>query len=113
MRMFCYYYDEAKQAYFETSYWAMKKIEGTTEFLRRKSKLYKNNQGKTRMQIVVKGSHQGFRRYPMGTGNHSCLLRGDYESMSHQGNKEAIASLDKIKLNIGNEVVKVYVSDIE
>lgn len=69
MRMFCYYYDEAKQAYFETSYWAMKEIEGTTEFLRRKSKLYKNNQGKTRMQIVVKGSHQGFRRYPMGTGN--------------------------------------------
>lgn len=57
MRMFCYYYDEAKQAYFETSYWAMKEIEGTTEFLRRKSKLYKNNQGKTRMQIVVKGSH--------------------------------------------------------
>lgn len=33
--------------------------------------------------------------------------------MSHQGNKEAIASLDKIKLNIGNDVVKVYVSDIE
>lgn len=113
MRMFCYYYDEVKQGYFETSYWAMKEIEGTTEFLRRKSKLYKNNHGKTQMQIVVKGSHQGFRRYPMGTGNHSCLSRGDYESMSHQGNKEAIASLDKIKLNIGNDVVEVYVSDIE
>ena len=28
MRMFCYYYDEAKQGYFETSYWAMKEIEG-------------------------------------------------------------------------------------
>lgn len=111
--MFCYYYDEAYQSYFETSYWAMKEIEGTTEFLRRKSNLYKDDHGKTKMQIVVKGSHQGFRRFPMGTGNHLCSSRGDYESVSHQGNKEAIASLNEIKLNIGNETVLVYVGNIE
>ena len=113
MRMFCYYYDEAYQSYFETSYWAMKEIEGTTEFLRRKSNLYKDDHGKTKMQIVVKGSHQGVRRFPMGTGNHLCSSRGDYESVSHQGNKEAIASLNEIKLNIGNETVLVYVGNIE
>lgn len=68
----------------------MKEIEGTTEFLRRKSNLYKDEHGKTKMQIVVNGLYQGFRRHPIGTGNHTCLSRGDYESVSHQGNKEAI-----------------------
>ena len=111
--MFCFYYDEVKQSYYGTNFWAMKEIEGTTEFLRRKSNLYKDEHGKTKMQIVVNGLHQGFRRHPIGTGNHTCLSRGDYESVSHQGNKEAIASLKEIKLNIGNENVVIYVRNVE
>lgn len=91
----------------------MKEIEGTTEFLRRKSQLYKDEQGKTKMQIVAKGLHQGFRRHPIGAGNHTCSSRGDHESLSHQGNKEAIASLKEIKLNIGNDTVVIYVRNIE
>ena len=62
---------------------------------------------------MVNGLHQGFRRHPIGTGNHTCLSRGDYESVSHQGNKEAIASLKEIKLNIGNENVVIYVRNVE
>lgn len=69
LRLFCFYYDEAHQSYYGTSFWAMKEIEGTTEFLRRKSNLYKDEHGKTKMQIVVKGLHQGFRRHPIGAGS--------------------------------------------
>lgn len=113
LRMFCFYYDEVHQSYYGTSFWEMKAIKGTTEFLRRKSNLYKDERGKTKMQIVTKGLHQGFRRYPIGAGNPTCLCRGDNESVSHQGNKEAIASLKEIKLNIGCERVIIYVRNIE
>lgn len=113
MRRFCFYYDEARQNYYGTSFWEMKKLVGTTEFLKRKEQLYKDEYGKTKMQIVVNGAHQGFRRYPMGTGNHTCSSRGDHESLSHQGNKEAIASLKEIKLKAGNDSVVIYIRNIE
>ena len=113
MRMFCFYYDEAKQKYFGINFWQLKAMEGSTEFLRRKAQLFKNDKGKTRLVYVGKGKHKGFRRYSKGTGNYTCSSRGDYESLTHQGNKEAIASLEKLNLILGNDTVVIYPKSIE
>lgn len=107
----CYYYDQIKQEYVKTDFAKMLELEKNdpAEFIRRKSNLYRREDGKIPMVMVKNGLHHGFRRKGIPGGNTSDYSRGEKESLTHQGNKEAIAGLKDVLLKFGDEEVKIYI----
>lgn len=107
----CYYYDEIRKTYFKTDYHSIVGLEKTdpAEFLRRKSNLYRREDGKIPMVLVRNGIHHGFRRKGNTGGNNADHYRGEYESLSHQGNKEVLSKLDQLQLSFGDEKVTLFI----
>lgn len=89
----CYYYDEIRKTFFKTDYHSIIVLEKTdpAEFLRRKSNLYRREDGKIPMVLVRNGLHHGFRRKGKTGGNNADCSRGESESLSHLGNKEVLS----------------------
>ena len=65
------------------------------------------------MVLVRKGLNQGFRRKGIGTGNYSVKSRGERESLTHQGNKEALSTMDELLIRFNDEEVTLFIKSIE
>jgi hypothetical protein len=65
------------------------------------------------MILVRNGLNQGFRRKGKGIGNHTTTSRGEYESLTHQGNKEALATVDELVVMFNDEKVKLFIKGVE
>lgn len=110
-----FYYDEIAQENKTTNLWEMKALEKSNniEFKRRQKKLFRKEDGRIPMVLVRNGAHQGFKRKGLGTGNRTNYSRGDSESLTHQGNKEAIATLEELTIRFGDEQVELFIESIE
>ena len=115
MLITCYYYDEFEQKYLKTSYKEMIRLEESDniEYKSRYEKLCRRDDGKIPMVMVKKGANRGFRRKPITGGNQGDYSRGERESFTHQGNKEAIASLKELTIKSGDETIKLYIERSE
>ena len=115
MLITCYYYDERSLEYKRTNLKEMKMLEPTDreEFLYRQQRLYRDESKRIPMTLVRNGCRQGFRRKGNGCGNQTGYSRGEKESLTHQGNKEAIASLDEFTIKYNGKEVRLYVRTIE
>ncbi len=111
----CYYYDHVRLEYVKTDFKKMLQLEvdNPAEYIRRRSNLYRREDGKIPMVMVKNGLHHGFRRKGNLGGNTADYSRGEKESLTHQGNKEVIADLKKIILKFGNEDVKIFIEYAE
>lgn len=115
MLITCYYYDERSLEYKRTSLKDMKLLEykNKEEFLYRQQRLYRNESKRIPMTLVRNGCRQGFRRKGNVGTNQAGYSRGERESLTHQGNKEAIATLDQFTIRYNDKEVKLYIRDIE
>lgn len=115
MLITCYYFDQVRQEYYKTSFWEMLQIEKEdySEFMRRKSTLCRREDGKIPMVMVKNGLHHGFRRKGSSEGNRTGYTRGEKESLTHQGNKEVIASMDELIIKTNGEAIRLYIESTE
>lgn len=115
MLITCWYYDERCQEYKKTSLKELKRLEYTDkeEFLYIKDRLFRSKNKKIPMILVRKGLNQGFRRKGNGTGNFTVKSRGERESLTHQGNKEAISTMEELTIRFNDEKVKLYIKKVE
>lgn len=81
------------------------------KYISYKSNLYWSKSKNQKMVFVSKGNI-GFRKYPKNSSN-NFYYRGENESMTHKGYKEAIASLKEIKMIIGDEEVIASIDNAE
>lgn len=111
----CWYYDERCQDFKRTCLKELKQLEQTDkgEFLYIKDRLYRSKNKKIPMTLVRNGLHQGFRRKAEDTGNFTTNSRGAEESLTHQGNKEAISTLKKLTIEFDGEKVTLYNKNVE
>lgn len=115
MLITCYYFDQVRQEYYKTTFREMLRIEKEdySEFLRRKSNLYRREDRKIPMVMVKNGLHHGFRRKGSLGGNRTEYSRGERESLTHQGNKEVIASMEEVTLKVGEEIIRLFIESTE
>ncbi|MCQ2532921.1 MAG: hypothetical protein MJ093_09510 [Saccharofermentans sp.] len=69
--------------------------------------------GKIRLIAVKRGPCKGFRHYSGGGNYNEYTYRGENESFSHLGNKEAISQLKSFSIFCCGEKVRLYVKDVE
>lgn len=110
-----WYYDERSQEFKKTSLKELKRLEydNKEEFLYIKERLYRSQNKSVPMILVRKGLNQGFRRKGNSTGNHTSKSRGECESLTHQGNKEALATVDELIIMFNDEKVKLFIKGVE
>ena len=110
-----WYYDERSQEFKKTSLKELKRLEydNKEEFLYIKERLYRSQNKSVPMILVRKGLNQGFRRKGNSTGNHTSKSRGECESLTHQGNKEALATVDELIIMFNDEKVKLFIKRVE
>ena len=110
-----WYYDERSQEFRKTSLKELKRLEyeNKEEFLYIKDRLYRSQNKSIPMTLVRNGLNQGFRRKGNGTGNFTGKSRGERESLTHQGNKEALATLEELVIKFNDEEVKLFIKSIE
>ena len=110
-----WYYDERSQEFKKTSLKELKRLEydNKEEFLYIKERLYRSHNKSVPMILVRTGLNQGFRRKGNSTGNHTSKSRGECESLTHQGNKEALATVDKLIIMFNDEKVKLFIKGVE
>lgn len=115
MRISCFYYDSVNQKFERTNYWKMLNLEQEdySEFMRRRSNLFRSGDGRIPMVLVMNGKHVGFRRKGSAHGGVNTHSRGDSESLTHQGNKEALASMKELEIQTGDEVIKLFIDYAE
>lgn len=115
MLITCWYYDERSQESKKVSLWELKCLENKDkeEFLYIKDRLYRKSNRKIPMVLVRNELHQGFRRKGNGSGNHTGKSRGENESLTHQGNKEVLATMKELVIKFNNEKVKLFIKNIE
>lgn len=115
MLVTCFYFDERDLKYKKTSLQELKGLENTDreEFLYRQKRLYRSEDKKIPMILVRRGLNQGFRRKGINGGNGTDYSRGERESLTHQGNKEAIATLNRLTIKFNDEEVILYIRNIE
>ena len=108
-------YDERSQEFKKTSLKELKRLEygNKEEFLYIKERLYRSQNKSVPMILVRKGLNQGFRRKGNSTGNHTSKSRGECESLTHQGNKEALATVDELIIMFNDEKVKLFIKSVE
>lgn len=110
-----WYYDERDQMFKKTSLEELKRMEyeNKEEFLYIKDRLYRKQNKNIPMVLVRKGLNQGFRRKGIGTGNYSVKSRRERESLTHQGNKEALSTMDELLIRFNDEEVTLFIKSIE
>ena len=115
MHSWVYVYIEDIEDYIKITAKEMLKIKNDTS-LRTKYISYKENlywsKNKNQKMVFVSKGNIGFRKHPKNSSN-SFYYRGENESMTHKGYKEAIASLKEIKITIANEEVTIYIDNAE
>lgn len=115
MLVTCFYFDERDLKYKKTNLQELKRLEYSDkeEFLYRQKRLYRSENKEIPMILVRHGSNQGFRRKGTNGGYGTGYLRGERESLTHQGNKEAIATLNRLTIKFNGEEVILYIRNIE
>lgn len=110
-----WYFDERSQEFKKTSLKELKRLEydNKEEFLYIKERLYRSQNKNIPMILVRNGLNQGFRRKGNGIGNHTTKSRGEHESLTHQGNKEALATVDELIVMFNDEKVKLFIKSVE
>ena len=115
MQVIAYYFDERIGRFKETDLWELKALELTNmgEFLYRQRRLFRDESYSFPMTLVRRGNNQGFRRKANQRHDHNVNFRGDRESLTHQGNKEALLSLRKFNIRFNGETVLLFIRSIE
>lgn len=116
MNKFVFWYDEREKEYKRIGIYELVKIlkENYREGLRIKENLYYYNNKSIKMTAVINtknNSKKGFRRYSCG-GNETNKYRGSHESLVHSVNKEVIANLNEIKIDVSGKLVKLFIKEI-
>ena len=65
------------------------------------------------MVMVKNGLHHGFRRKGSSEGNRTGYSRGEKESLTHQGNKEVIASMEELIIKTNEETIRLFIESAE
>lgn len=76
--------------------------------------LYLKKNSDIPMVAVLEGNREhGFRLKPDFIGNTTISYRGNKESLTHLGNKEAIAELEEFTIRFNNDTVKLFIDYAE
>lgn len=115
MQVIAYYFDERIGEFRETNLWELKCLESTNkeEFLYRQRRLFRDKSYAFPMTLVRRGKSQGFRRKATQRHGLNVNFRGDNESLTHQGNKEALLLLRKLCIRFNGEKVLLFIHSIE
>ena len=115
MRVIAYYYDERVDKFKETNLWELKDLEAsnTEEFLYRQPRLFRDQSYMVPMTLVRRGDNQGFRRRVNPDHDHNVSFRGERESLTHEGNKLALSSIQELCIRFNEEEVRLFIRTIE
>lgn len=97
MLYYSYYYNVLKDEYIRITREEMKEIVNSGDKFREmeyRKNLYKRKDKRIQMVFRASGVAQGFARKGVLGGNRTSKTRGEFESPTHQANKEAIAGLE-------------------
>ena len=115
MRVIAYYFDERVDEFKETNLWELKDLEAsnTEEFLYRQPRLFRDQSYVVPMTLVRRGDNQGFRRRVNPDLAYNVSFRGERESLTHEGNKLALSSMQEFCIKFNRTKVRLFIRAIE